>query len=443
MAISLKPSAILDAFVEKYPSIKNIRCVFHNYSNVPLSIFLTLSRARDLAENPSNTGVLSATSGLGYRESNTGQRGIELMTQPGSDELVPVWDTLKPTHRADLGTMVCSLKETYEPGSEFARDPRTVLRKTVDRAREEFGLDFKVGLEIEFSLLVSGTGSTYKSVWGGPNTALATAVSREPSFEVMYEVVAALEEAGVKVWKYHVESGAGIYEICTAPLDPITAIDDVICAHELIRSVAKKHGLHATLHPRPFEDGPSIGQHFHLSMNKDELSDSFLAGMLAHLRGISAILQGGHDSFGRNNLSFGFGEVVWARGKLTPIRRIGTSHFELRVPDALFNPYLQLASVIGSGLDGVRQGLELKVKENKRRSLEPMDDEAKRQTGMIDQLPATLSEAVEAMEEDAVVLTEILGKKCFETVLWHQKREVEGSGRMDRADRVRGIMQHI
>lgn len=355
------------------------------------------------------------------------------------DHWIPDWATLKPTIREDQATVVCSVKERTEPEAGwFDRDPKTVLRRIVDRAKG-YGVDFTIGFEVEFLLLKSYDAEETISI---PFTPFGAAVVREPAFDVVLEAVEALEAAGVGVWKYHAENRRGKFEIALGPNDPITAVDDVIYAHDIIKSVARRHNLHATMHPKPFEDGPTAGQHIHISLNKEELSDSFLAGLLDHFRGISAVLLGGYDSYDRT-MFYAQGDICWARGRYAPIHRASDSHFEIRVPDALGNPYFQIASIIGAGLYGIQKGSKLEMKPKTLRSGGAMNEEMKREIGVTDQVPTNLSEAVEAMKQDAAALKEVFGEKCFDTLLWYRTTEIEKVAGMTRAERSKKIVEVI
>ena len=329
------------SFLKEHPKIRHIRYVIHDYHNVPRCMLTTASRARTIAQNPNHTSAVTSATSINYCAWNTGHYDLDkLAVLANGDHWVPSWETLKCTIRDDQAMVLCSIKETKEPEAHwFDRDPRTVLRRLVDRAKDDLGLEFRVGYEIEFQLLKS---MDELEAIDCPMVAYGLSAVRDPSFDVVLETVDALEEVEIKVWKYHAEVGKGQFELSLSPSDPITATDNLIHALETIRSVAKKHGMHATLHPKPFETATGIGQHMHVSVNKGEVSDAFLAGLLAHIRAICAVLMGSYDSYGTRTV---VGFLGWSMGRMAPIHRIGESRFEIRLPDGLGNPYLQIASI--------------------------------------------------------------------------------------------------
>lgn len=341
----------------------------------------------------------------------------------------------------DMAMVVCSIKETKEDESAwFERCPRSILRCLVFRAKEEFGLEFKLGFEVEFNLLESKDATD--SIQVG-SVAYATSSVRSPELDVVFEIVDLLERGGVKVWKFHPEFSKGEYEIALSPNDPITAVDDLLYVHEVIKSVALKHGRLATMHPQPFVDGMNtIGQHTHISLNNADLSDQFLAGLLGHLRGITAILLGGYDSYGTRGIAYGTGDVAWSRAKNSPITQVSSNHYEIRVPDCLGKPYLRVASILGAGIDGVSKESKLTIKEYTGLSLEPMEEDMRKELGVTDRIPSSQDEAIKAMEGDEVV-KEVLGEKCFGTYLKYRKAEVKHAVGMTRAARTKAIMENI
>ncbi len=108
------------------------------------------------AQNPSDTSLLSSVPSTSYFQYNTGHFDIDQAQYAEHDHWVPDWGTLKPAKRPNQGTVLCWVKEKKEvEGDRFARDPKTILEIKVDRAKNEFGVEFKIGFEIEFHLLDS------------------------------------------------------------------------------------------------------------------------------------------------------------------------------------------------------------------------------------------------------------------------------------------------
>ncbi len=98
------------------------------------------------------------------------------------------------------------------------------------------------------------------------------------------------------------------------------------------------------------------------------------------------------------------------------------TRLELRAPDPSCNPYLALAVMLKTGLDGVRNQLLLP---------EPADengDEPEVDADAANPLPATLGEALEELNWDPVV-REALGQPIFERFLTAKEQEWQAFGR--------------
>jgi glutamine synthetase len=193
------------------------------------------------------------------------------------------------------------------------------------------------------------------------------------------------------------------------------------------------HDVHATFMPKPIAHINGSGMHTHLSLftedgenafydadDEFDLSETayqFLAGVLEHAPAITAIANPTVNSYKR--LVPGYEApvyIAWSdvnRSALVrkPAARVpASSRIELRSPDPTANPYLALAVMLQAGLDGIERGLEAPdpVRENIYEF-----DEAKREEYGIETLPASLGAAIDALEDDDVVL-EALGDHVAE-----------------------------
>jgi glutamine synthetase len=141
-----------------------------------------------------------------------------------------------------------------------------------------------------------------------------------------------------------------------------------------------------------------------------ETARAFMAGVLAHARGMSAILAPTVNSYKR--LTPGYEAptyLTWGRTNrsalirvpmVSPGKSIEGTRAEVRCPDPSSNTYLAFAVMIAAGLDGVERGLQLgdPVEE----SLFEMDAATIASKG-IKELPGTLGEAIVELEADSVV----------------------------------------
>ncbi len=199
---------------------------------------------------------------------------------------------------------------------------------------------------------------------------------------------------------------------------------------ETIRGVAARHGLVASLAPKPWPDNAGNGAHVHFSLwegerNRfhDPAADDFLsaearafvAGVLAHLPGLCGLTAPSFNSYHRIVPQLWAGAYAcWGHdNREAPLRvpsvfrgsEEASTNVELKAADASCNPYLALGGLVAAGLDGLERGLELP---------DPVEvdpatmAEDERERRGIARLPATQAEALDALAADRV-LTDALG----------------------------------
>jgi glutamine synthetase len=162
--------------------------------------------------------------------------------------------------------------------------------------------------------------------------------------------------------------------------------------------------------------------------NLSETAHSYLAGILEHAPAITAVANPTVNSYKR--LVPGYEApvyVAWSdRNRSALIRKPAArvpaaSRIELRSPDPSCNPYLAFAAMIHAGLDGIEQDLEAPnpIRENIYEF-----DETKRKEYGISTLPSNLGAAVEALEEDEVIL-DALGDHIAEKFVEAKTQEFE------------------
>jgi glutamine synthetase len=79
-------------------------------------------------------------------------------------------------------------------------------------------------------------------------------------------------------------------------LSPLADADAHVFTSETIKSVAYQQGLHATMHPRPPNQGVINALHVNISVSSPETNgEPFLAGILKHATALFAALQGGGE----------------------------------------------------------------------------------------------------------------------------------------------------
>ncbi|MFI5269779.1 MAG: glutamine synthetase, partial [Chloroflexota bacterium] len=240
----------------------------------------------------------------------------------------------------------------------------------------------------------------------------------------------------------HHEVSPGQHEIDLAEHDALRAADAIATLKIALRAYAQREKLLATFMPKPLAGLSGSGLHFQQALfdrssgrnaffDPDatyHLSDTgraFVAGQLAHARGMCALMAPLVNSYKRLT---GGGEapalIDWARinrGALIRVPELGLDgqrmFIELRSPDPSCNPYLALAAALKAGLEGITGGASLP---------EPMEeriaDEAAAADQEADPLPQTLGEAIEELEWDPLVRA-ALGQSLYERFLDDKEQE--------------------
>ncbi len=333
----------------------------------------------------------------------------------GEVQLVPVWDTLTrlpycPHHAQVLGEM-------YLGGEPWEHCPRHFLKAQLARLESQ-GLALKGAFENEFFLL-QRTEDGYRPA---DDTIYAMTQSMNAHAAFITELADSLIAQGIAIDYYYPESGPGQQEVSIRYTEALHATDQQIIFRETVRGVAHKHGLVASFLPKIVEHAAGSGCHINLSLWRGERNvtgapeptglspeaQAFIAGVLEHLPALAALTIASTNSYRRIRPHFWAGAYrSWGYGNREASIRVTSGaqgyaeRFELKTADASANPYLALGAVVAAGLDGIERNLPL-PKEVK---IDPgLLDEQERQRQGIVLLPGTLGEALDALEQDGVLL---------------------------------------
>ena len=318
--------------------------------------------------------------------------------------------------------LICSI--CTQNGDPFIGDPRSLLIKALDAARE-LNFRFKTGMELEFFLFpLDPAGLPLVSAHN--DIAGYFDIPDDPIRSMRRRMLAALEAMGIRVDSTHSETGSGQHEIDFQYDDALRSADNILTARIALKTIASKFNYYCTFMPRPHVDLPGSGMHTHQSMHDAEsgvnlfadsdgeygLSETakyFLAGQLEHARAMCAVLAPLVNSYKRLGTSFEAPvNVTWAHVNRSALIRVPSTapdkdyhtRLELRCPDPTANPYLAMAVMLQAGLDGIRHKMPL---------TDPMEEtltggmpERRRQ---IEVLPHSLDEALDALSNDDVILS--------------------------------------
>ncbi len=252
-------------------------------------------------------------------------------------------------------------------GYPWPGDPRTTLGMILD-AQPELAEVYTVGAELEFYLLDADLEPVDRGGYFDDVEGLGIRIVRDAGGQLMHY--------GIGVESCHHETGPGQYEIDLAPLTPMALADAIVIAKRTVRRVAAEAGLRATFMARPLSQQPGSGLHIHqrggslLVGPEGHLTEdgkSFVAGQLAHARGLSAITAPNINSYRRiHGGPEAPSAAIWGhanRGALVRVSRTlgADASIEYRGADPSANPYLLLGALIATGAAGVSAHLELEA----------------------------------------------------------------------------------
>jgi glutamine synthetase len=296
---------------------------------------------------------------------------------------------------------------------------RSFLRRMEAKLAER-GMTLRCSFENEFSL---GTKVDGEYVPLDSGLCFST-ISATASQDYVDDLAAALEEQGIPLEQYYSELGHGQQEISTPHAPAVQAADEQLLVRETIRGVAARHGLVASLAPKPWPANAGNGGHVHFSLWEGEqnrfydpqagLSQdarSFIAGVLEHLPGLCGLTAPSFNSYHRIVPQYWAGAFTcWGYdNREAPVRvasvfrgaEEASTNAELKACDATCNPYLALGGLLAAGLDGLERGLEAPEPV----AVDPatLTDDERVRRGIV-RLPATQEEALDALAADEFLL---------------------------------------
>lgn len=322
--------------------------------------------------------------------------------------------------RREHGRVARLICDVYNPdGTPFIGDPRGALRRMLKKAAD-MGYSFNVGPECEFFLFQTDAA-------GKPTTATNDEAGYfdlgplDHGESTRSEICVTLEQMGFEIEASHHEVAAGQHEIDFRYAPALTAADNIMTFKMAVKTIAQKNGLHATFMPKPIFGINGSGMHTNMSLFKDgknvffdetdsrRLSEDayhFIAGLLHHISGMTAILNPLVNSYKR--LVPGYEApcyTAWSASNRSALIRIPAARgqatrVELRCPDPACNPYLALTVCLAAGLDGIEKKLEppKEITDN----IFAMTAQERAARG-IHSLPGTLREAIDAMKQDELI----------------------------------------
>ncbi len=352
------------------------------------------------------------------------------MPDPSTFEIVPWRGDDAPVAR-----MFCDIRTLA--GDPFEGDPRVVLRRNLDRAREH-GYTFFAGPEIEYFYFQSATEPIPID-----NAGFFDLTHTDKANELRRRTILTLEAMGIPVeYSFH-ENGPSQHEIDLRYTDALSMADNVMTFRMVVKRIASELGVHATFMPKPIEGAFGSGLHAHLSLFEGDVNAfhdpgdeaglsktgrHFIAGLLRHAREITAITNQTVNSYKR--LIAGYEAptyISWARNNESALVRVphpkrdneSSTRIEFRSPDPACNPYLAFAVMLAAGMKGIEEGYDLP--DEATNNIFEMTPAARAAAG-IDLLPQSLAEALDVMEGSELV-ADALGEHVFDYFIRNKRRE--------------------
>ena len=321
-----------------------------------------------------------------------------------------------------VARMICDVCKL--DGTSFAGDSRNVLKKAIVKAGE-MGYTFEVGQESEFFLFHTD------------DNTLPTTITHEQAgyFDcspldfgenARRDMVLTLEDMGFEIESSHHEAARAQHEIKFKSDEALATADNILTFRLAVKTIAKRHGLHATFMPKPKEDENGSGMHIRMVLKKDgkniftDRNDKcglsreayyFIGGLLRYVKGMSAITNPLVNSYKRlvpgGVVPINIGWGMRAKNRVVCVYKDldGEISIELRNPDPAANPYLTLAVCLQAGLQGIYQ------------KLMPAED-------VQGTVPESLEAAVNYMEQEKEFFTEgIVGEYLFDKYIAEKKAE--------------------
>ncbi|MHB1127049.1 MAG: type I glutamate--ammonia ligase [Bacillota bacterium] len=332
--------------------------------------------------------------------------------------------------RPQEGAVARLICDVYNPdGTPFAGCPRNTLKRAVAEAAE-MGYTMNVGPEAEFFMFhTDAQGRPTLETHDQAGYFDLTPVDRGE--DARRDMVLTLEKMGFEIEASHHEVAPGQHEIDFRYADALTTADNIVTFKFVVRTIAQRHGLHATFMPKPVFGINGSGMHCNQSLFKSgqnafydsngplelsEIAYYYIGGLMHHARALAAVTNPTVNSYKR--LVPGYEApvyIAWSARNRSPLIRIPakrglSTRIEMRNPDPSANPYLALAVMLKAGLDGIKNHIQPPAATD--RNIYHMDASMRSELG-IDSLPGSLAEALDELSVNEVIIS-ALGKHVYQ-----------------------------
>ena len=369
----------MDQIEERLKTVDSTQIFFTDLNGRVMTLQVNGGNIKSILEN-----------GVGFDGSSV----AGITTVDDSDRLLfPVAESFQvlPFADAKMGAFVGEIRNAaHEPSQS---DPRALLASVIARAESEFGVTFLLGPEHEFFLL--GGGGFNEDI-RSDKAGYFHADPGDKGDVIRRRITDILSQCGIPFEKAHHEVSASQHEINLECAPPMTVADRTVLFNYVTQKVAAEFGYHASFMPKPFDGQNRNAFHIHLSMQDwtgqdrtwqdrtgqdragknlfyqadglhglSEKARQFIGGIIKYAREVSIVMASTFNSY-KAYVREREAPVVrgWGLKNRSSMVRIPhavtpeATRIELRNPDPAGNVYLQTATLIAMGLQGMKERLD-------------------------------------------------------------------------------------
>jgi glutamine synthetase len=316
--------------------------------------------------------------------------------------------------------------DIHVDGEEWPYDPRTILRRQLEAARQK-GFEFKMGLELEYFLVQRRDDHSIELAdrMDTLEKPCYDLVGLTRNLDFLTTVSTYVNELGWGNYANDHEDANGQFEQNFTYAKALTSCDRAIFFRYMVHVLAEQRGMVATFMPKPFTNLTGNGCHFHMSLwdgdtnlfldendprglGLSETAYHFIGGLKKHAKAYSAITAPTVNSYKRLKVGTTSSGATWSpvwisfgyNNRTQMLRIPGPGRIEDRTIDGSCNPYLAATAVLAAGLDGIESKVDPGEANSDNLYAIPYDELRSRG---LETLPGNLLDATEELERDDVL----------------------------------------
>jgi len=315
--------------------------------------------------------------------------------------------------------------DVYVEGEEWPYDPRTILRRQLEKSRKK-GYEFMFGMELEYFLVRQTNGSIeLADAYDTLEKPCYDLNGLTRNYDFLSQVSRYVNELGWGNYANDHEDANGQFEQNFQYADALTSADRAIFFRYMVHTLAEQAGQIATFMPKPFSNLTGNGGHFHMSLwdgdtnlfldeddprglGLSELAYNFIGGLKKHAKAYIAVTAPTVNSYKRLKVGAPTSGATWSpvyvtygyNNRTQMLRIPGPGRVEDRTIDGSCNPYLAATVVLAAGLDGIENKLD-PGDPNSGNMYTTSEDELKKRG--VELLPGNLLDATRELEQDDVI----------------------------------------